>query len=233
MKYSNRRERAMTLLELIVVMGAMTVLIALTATIIHSVSDLWLELQERSAAARDGATAVRKIGDELRMALAPDVGWKMDGTDGTKPLLNSFSKLGPFSKGTERDYGDKLLANDALSFSSQRLRFLNRQHPGGVRYAIKHDEKAGVVGLVRRSCELNQSLYDAQDEIVSKYIVSLDISYIDEKGKESNGWTAKDKLPHAVRITVGTLPRRTSTTRFDVSRYTTVVTLPSGTRIAQ
>jgi len=234
MKNLRRRDHGMTLLELILVVGILALISGMTTAILLSVRSTWTEIQARTAAARAGWRLARDLSEQLRMALDPDRGWAMEGTDASRPLLDVLPHTDQLPEDIRKMYEAEQCNNDTLTFAASRVGFGRRVYPGWLHYRIEYDEKTGeCLGLFRRTTPLNRDIADAQREPVSEYIVSLDLSYQNAQGNWVSEWHSSDELPQAVRVTVGTLPRRKSLKHLEMNRYTTVVTLQAGRRISQ
>jgi hypothetical protein len=168
------------------------------------------------------------------MTLRPGRGRPLEGTNASLRLLEALPHTDQLPEDTKKMYEQERCQNDTLTFSTSRVRFGRSVYPGVVDYRLKYDDETGeVVGLYRRHCTLDRDLKDAQEELVSRYIISLDIEYQNAQGDWLAQWRASQELPRAVRLTVGTLPRLRTLKRPEMALSTTVVNLPAGRRISQ
>ena len=112
--------------------------------------------------------------------------------------------------------------------------------PGMVEYSLERDAKKDVVNIVRRVTlaaspdKVETTVIKPSDPNSSFGFVSLGFQYLDAQGQWHPEWTDTKTMPRAVRISVSTLVRPSRRIKLPVvNQYSTLVYLPTGSRIPQ
>jgi len=225
-------QQGMTLLELLLAVAILAVVLGMGLGILTSAQQLWFYQQERMIAARQGWIWAQRICRDIRMAIPPaELGGGAEWL-GTDARATFYDALPPPLRVQEmkEEYQKITVGRDSVRFPIARLK--GREGPGMTEYALRWDEERGAVGIVRRTAPRGTPWSQAQEELVNDHAVSLDVEYLGADGKWRSEWKDRSATPSAVRVTVGTLLRR-SRRVYDVMRFSTLVYLPAGSRISR
>jgi type II secretory pathway pseudopilin PulG len=229
----HRRKRAVTLVELLVVMAMSAAIVGMGTWILISAKKLWVDEQLRIGAARTAALWEYQLCKELRAALPPEsLGAKWSGTDGSVGLIESYPRQ-RFTDALRAELAGTKLADDSIRFATARIRdALGRVRPGIVEYRVERNVATGIYGIMRKAAPDFAGLESAPEGLVAQSVVSLDLQYLNDKDEWLDVWTAGDKSPRAVRITTGAMPERIGANP-QVMYFSTEVFLPLGETIKQ
>jgi len=227
LKYSARRAQAFTLIEMLVVLVVGTAVVGLCITMTGQAQRFWVLHQSRLAAGRSAWQCLNRIARDVRTASAAG---SVVGTNATGTMTDALSDelLNRVEPG-ELDGVD--VDDDTLELSTGRAADFEGVHvPGRVRFAVKRDESGRVLGVVRQSAPPGVALENGYEWLMSECVVSLDFEYLDDSGAWQSTWRDGGETPRAVRITVAAVPDRIKR-KYDIQRFTTVVTLAGSARI--
>jgi prepilin-type N-terminal cleavage/methylation domain-containing protein len=229
MKLRRPRQHAFTLLELLLVLALTSVLVGMSFQIANSANKVWQDQQKSTFASRAAWSWAHRVCRALRMALP--VGGTKERLQGVNESTSLYHAM---PEDDDRDAFESDLASVPLA--DDKIRFVTASYddlstPIVVEYAIGRDVKAGSKGIVRRAAPLGESLDDALASEACVEAVSLDFEYLGVDGTWRNEWKAPG-FPQSVRVTVGVLDPKTKKIP-KVIYYTTVVNLPTGTRVSR
>jgi len=228
MRRANRRARAVSLIEILTVIGLLAVVTSMSAWIGNSCVRMWRTQSEHIRARQAAWHAVMKISGELMSA----VGTGLEGKDGSAVMEDML---------TEEVLGD--LSNTSTRVGNDELTFVI---PGGgvgreaalrvVCYKIDKNDKGKIVGLMRREKYVGEKWTVASPVLMrgGEYVVELDAQYMrrgDPSGTWVDEWTDSAVLPAAVRVKIASFVKYKGGVR--ALRHSSVVVLRQGTRVAE
>ena len=227
MRYSARRAKAFTLLEMLVVLAVGAIVVSICVTMTAQAQRFWADHQARIAAGRSAWQCLNRIARDVRMASADA---PVAGSDGRGALADALSEKALTR--VEAGAIEGVTANDdtLALFTARATDYQGIRVPGQVRFALKRDGSGRVLGVVRQSAPPGVALADGYETIMSERVMSLDFQYLDAAGAWRPAWEDAATMPRAVRITVASVPERMSR-RGDIQEFTTVVTLAGSARI--
>jgi type II secretory pathway pseudopilin PulG len=259
MNISRRREAGFTLIEILLTVVLTGVVVGMGFGLLTAAQQIAQIQQEQSAAGRDGWLFLYRVSRQLREAIPPSQlgeGAEWRGTHASAMLLDTISTAG--WPGTalqifrESKENQQLASSDTIRFCTLRVISPGQPPtPGMIEYSLERAQvnKKQVFKIVRRSAPLGVSLEkkDGKDEkgvITDEFMpsdpdssygfISLGFQYLDAQGKWDPEWTDTKTMPCAVRISVSTLVRPSRQIKAPVvNQYSTLVYLPTGSRIPQ
>lgn len=231
MNMNRGRNGGMSLIELLVAIALSAVVIGMGVWIVNVAQSVWMAEQLRVGAARTAAQWEYQFCKELRAALPPKaLGATWQGNNGSVRLVSSFPAH-RFTDAERNELAGKRLENDSIRFTTAQIRDMQgRIRPGIVEYRVERNERTGVYGIMRKSAPDVAGLESAQEALVARSSVSLDIQYQNSKGLWMSEWKPSQEVPRAVRVAVGALPERPGVNP-NVMYFSTEVQLPFGERI--
>jgi type II secretory pathway pseudopilin PulG len=221
----------MTLVEMLVVIALSAAVVVMGVWIVNTAQRVWLEEQLRVSAARMASQWEYQFSRELRAALPPKaLGATWQGTNGSIHLLSAFPAH-RFTDAESKELAGKRIENDSIRFTTAQIRDIQgRIRPGIVEYRVERNKQTGIYGIMRKSAPDAAGLETAQEALVARSSVSLDIQYQNKKGLWVSEWKPSEEMPRAIRVAVGALPERPGVNP-NVMYFSTEVQLPFGERI--
>jgi len=246
MNISRRRAAGFTLVEIMVTVVLTAVIVGMGFGLLISAQQIAQLQQEQSASGRDGWTFLYRLTRELREATPPSQlgeGAEWRGASGSAKLLDMVSTAG-WPDVSIKDFEGRQLtvSKDTIRFCTLRVVSPGQPPaPGMIEYSLERDPKKNVVNIVRRAAPLGTPLEKAETTVIgpsdagsSFGFVSLAFQYLDAQSQWRPEWTDAKTMPRAVRISVSTLVRPSRQIKLPVmNQYSTLVYLPTGSRIPQ
>jgi len=232
MRMTFRRQRGMTLLEILVALAITGVVIGLGCGMLSSTERLLAQQQDSAMIDTAGWIWTANIAKDLRSSIAlpsvaPDAGWsgtsgKVAFTEGLKVLT---SRVAP-------EFTNMDLSTDTMRIPVAGVRVSSGQEGAGyVEYSLARGKNGDISGLARKTWLRDETAPAAEPGLVSPRIVSLAFAYRSADGAWQPTWNTPATAPKAVRVTLGAIVRKG---KMAYPRYfSTIIALPSGTRITQ
>jgi len=229
-----QHKSGLTLVELLVAVGLLSIVLGIAYRLAADSSRILRDQQRLSRSARGGWEWLHKVSQELRTILPPEAAGPdgaLEGRDGSITLYDAAPDH--FRNGPDAAKLKAVrLESDVIRFPVARLN-LGAGPPAAavIEYALKRDAEGRVAGVARRTAALGAPREQSVERLDNTHVVSIDCQYLDGDGRWLPEWRQASRLPTAVRITVAALvPQSGRPPR--PARFTTVVFLPAGTRIA-
>ncbi|MGD1000475.1 MAG: prepilin-type N-terminal cleavage/methylation domain-containing protein [Candidatus Brocadiia bacterium] len=246
MNITRRRAAGFTLIEIMLTVVLTAVVVGMGFGLLTSAQQIAQLQQEQSASGRDGWTFLYRLTRELREATPPSQlgeGAEWRGASGSAKLLDMVSTAG-WPDVSIKDFEGRQLtvSKDTIRFCTLRVVSPSQPPaPGMIEYSLERDPKKNVVHIVRRAALLGASpdqvettVIEPSDPASSVGFVSLGFQYLDAQSQWRPEWTDAKTMPRAVRISVSTLVRPSRQIKLPVmNQYSTLVYLPTGSRIPQ
>jgi len=234
MRSRHRAQRGMTLMELMVAIALLSVVMTMAFKILSEANRYVRRQREVSEAAQAGWQSVERICRDLAMALpSSEYGGKTEfaSTDGVASLYDVIPKDYRLAELRSEQSRVKLAA-DSVRFPVTRL-YSGEAVPvmGMVEYALERDSEGGILGLVRRTAPAGVPFEEAEEKLVNKRAVSLDLEFAGADGQWQPVWRSQEP-PRTVRVKVGVLATWTRG-RPQVMVFSTVVYPSAGMRISK
>ncbi len=245
MNISRRRAAGFTLIEIVLTVALTAVVVGMGFGLLTAAQQIAQLQQEQSASGRDGWRFLYQLTRELREGMPPDQLGKeaeWSGASASAKLLDAISTTGWPDVSIKDFEGRRLtVSKDTIRFCT--LRAVSPSQPPGpgvVEYSLERDPKKNMINIVRRVTlaaspdKVETTMIEPSDPNSSFGFISLAFEYLDAQGQWHPAWTDTKTMPRAVRVSVSTLMRPTRRIKLPVvNQYSTLVYLPTGSRIPQ
>jgi len=228
------RERAFTVLELLIALGLASMIMVMAYQLITQANRISRRQTQAAADSRAAWVWMFRACRELRMALPPAAlgkGAEFKGSDGRATLRDVV----PPDARDVRDDVDLTrtkLDDDRIRFAVSRADLgKDLTGPRMIEYSLMRNHDKTIVGISRRVAPVGAPPEQVRTQHVNNTVVSMDFRYMDAKGKWLNVWRDASQLPRAVRVTAGVLIEHEGAIPL-LQRLSTVVYLPVGTRVS-